>query len=77
MPLLKGVYKMGDVVRLAHFQNKDTVALLRALTIAAVNGDVLGVQMEIRMKGGRVAMAATGTYQRTPQVADGTDDCPE
>lgn len=65
---------MGDVLRLAHFQNKDTVALLRALTIAAVNGDVIGVQVEVRMKGGRVAMAATGYYQRKPQIADGTDD---
>ena len=65
---------MGDVVRLAHFQNKDTVALLRALTIAAVNGDVIGIQLEMRMKGGRVAMAATGPYALPLRSADGTDD---
>lgn len=65
---------MGDVVRLAHFQNKDTVALLRALTIAAINGDVIGVQVEARMRGGRVAMAATGPYLHLPPIADGTDD---
>lgn len=62
---------MGDVVRLVQFQNKDTVALLRALTIAATNGDVLGVLVEMRMKGGRVATCATGPYVRPPPAADG------
>jgi hypothetical protein len=65
---------MGDVVRISHFQNHDTVALLRALTIAAVNGDVIGVQLEVRMKGGRVAMAATGPYRGQGSRADGTDE---
>lgn len=57
---------MGDVVRLVQFQNKDTVALLRALTIAATNGDILGVLVEMRMKGGRIATCATGPYLRPP-----------
>lgn len=64
---------MGDVVRLAQFQNRDTVALLRALTIAAVNGDMIGIDAEIRMKGGRIARCASGPYVADPQhEADGS-----
>lgn len=66
---------MGDVVRLVQFQNKDTVALLRAVTIAAVNGDVIGVELRMRMKGGRTAQFATGPYSHQ-RAADGTDDLP-
>lgn len=53
---------MGEVVRLAPLQNRDTVALLRALTIAAANGDVIGIRAEVRMRGGRTSACASGPY---------------
>lgn len=65
---------MGDVVRLVQFQNRETLAILRALTIAAANGDVLGIKAEIRMRGGRVATCATGPFVQPAQAADGTDN---
>ncbi len=64
---------MGDVVQIARFQNKDTLALLRALTIAAVNGDVIGVKAEVRMKGGRVTTCTSGACTQQQRAADGTD----
>lgn len=67
---------MGDVVRLAQFQNRDTVALLRALTIAAVNGDVIGIKVEIRMRNGRAVNCDSGHYVQQ-RSADGTSDSGE
>lgn len=64
---------MGDVVRLARFQNQDTAALLRALIIAAANGDLIGIDAELRMKGGRIARCVSGPYAVKRQ-ADGTTD---
>jgi hypothetical protein len=69
---------MGEVVRLAQFQNRDTAALLRALTIAAVNGDLIGIDAEVRMKGGRTARCISGPYTQPPRLAaDGTSDTPQ
>lgn len=65
---------MGDVVRLAQYQNKDTVALLRALTIAAINGDVIGIEAEVRTRSGRVAVCRSGSFAQPPRAAHGTDD---
>lgn len=64
---------MGDLIRLSQFQNADTVALLRALTVAAVNGDVIGIKVEVRMKGGRASACTSGTYAPCRLAADGTD----
>lgn len=60
---------MGDVIRLAQFQNSDTVALLRALTIAAVNGDVIGFKAEVRMRDGRTSGCATGPYTQATSAS--------
>jgi hypothetical protein len=53
---------MGDVIRIAQFQNSDTVALLRALIIAATNGDVIGIKAEVRMRDGRASACTSGPY---------------
>lgn len=60
---------MGDVIRIAQFQNSDTVALLRALTIAATNGDVIGIKAEVRMRDGRASVFASGPYTPPPATA--------
>lgn len=69
---------MGDVVPLAQFRNRDTAALLRALAMAAINGDIIGIDAEVRFKGGRIARCASGpgAALRT-QRADGTSDTPK
>lgn len=60
---------MGEVVRLAQFRNRDTAALLRALVIAAVNGDLIGIDAEIRLKGGRTARCVSGPYAQPQHEA--------
>lgn len=65
---------MGDVVRLSPLQNRDTVALLRALTIAAVNGDLIGLDVEARMKDGRTAKCVSGRLNRPQRAPTGSDD---
>lgn len=57
---------MGEVVRLPQYRNTDTMALLRALMVATVNGDVIGVEVRVRFKTGREKRASTGPFIPPP-----------
>jgi hypothetical protein len=60
---------MTDVVRLVEYQNKDTVAVLRALLIGAMNGDVVGVIGCVRLTAGREKIIKSGPFRASSASA--------
>jgi hypothetical protein len=51
------------VLRLVEYRNADTIALLKALLIGATNGDVVGLDLKARIRGGGEKRLTTGPYR--------------
>jgi hypothetical protein len=60
---------MGDVVRVADFQKRDTVGVLRELLVRATRGEVLSLAFHAEMKDGRQKTGFTGKFKNNVEEA--------
>lgn len=60
---------MGDVVRVADFQKRDTVGVLRELLVRASRGEVMSLAFHAEMKDGTQRTGFTGKYRNNVEEA--------
>jgi hypothetical protein len=63
---------MGAVVRLSDYQNRETVALLRALLMSAKSGDLFDIDVRVRTRAGEHSFC-TGSYKDGPPPIEERD----